>query len=70
MSDAWVHLNVAVIRQERPKAFQVILDTGEIVWLPKSIVADAEDYQAGDRDITLSVQRWFAEKEELDAYES
>lgn len=59
-----VHLDVQVIRQETAKAFQVILEGGQIWWLPKSQVSDAEDYKAGDRDCTLSIPEWLYEKKE------
>ncbi len=66
MSDEdWVHLDVAVIRQETEKAFQVILEDGSIHWLPKSQIADADDYTAGDRNCTVSVTRWIAEQKEI-----
>jgi hypothetical protein len=61
----WVHLDVQVIRRETDKAFQVILEDGSINWLPKSQVCDADEYQAGDRDLTMSVTEWIAQQKGL-----
>lgn len=57
-----VCLNVRVIRQESEKAFNVILADGMIYWVPKSQVPDAGSYKAGDRDVPMSVSRWFAKQ--------
>ena len=62
----WVHLNVRVIARETEKAFKVFLeDGGEPLWLPKSQVADAENYNAGDRDCVVSITEWFANEKGL-----
>lgn len=61
----WVHLDVIVISRETEKAFLVVLDSGEEVWLPKSQIADAEDYQPGDADLTLSVTEYIAREKGL-----
>lgn len=58
----FVHLDFLVIRRETAKAFQVHLEDGRFVWLPKSQVADAGDYAAGDKDGTISVSEWFYDK--------
>lgn len=60
----WVHLDVAVIRKETEKAFNVQLEDGRIMWLPKSQISDADDYEAGDRDCTISVTAWIWEQKE------
>ncbi len=66
-SSGWAHLDVLVIARETEKAFQLRLRGGaqRAVWVPKSVVSDAWNYEAGDRDVTVSVQEWFAEKEGL-----
>ncbi len=61
----WVHLDFAVIRKETDKAFNVQLEDGSIHWFPKSQVADADDYKAGDRNGVISVTAWIAEQKEL-----
>ncbi len=60
----YVDLEVQVIRKETDAAFNVVLEDGRIWWLPKSQVADADDYEAGDRDLTLSVTEWILEQKE------
>jgi hypothetical protein len=44
MSD-WVHVDVVRIVRETDSAFLVEIDGMEDVWLPKSQVADAGDYE-------------------------
>lgn len=60
-------LLVRVVRQDRPKAIQVILkDIRLILWLPRSCVEHGETYRAGDRDIWIDVQAWLVEKTRRD----
>lgn len=59
-----VHLAVRCIRKETPKAFNVCLDDMRIWWLPRSQVKDADQYQAGDRDCTMSIPEWLYELKE------
>lgn len=66
----YVHVAVHVIRQESDKAFQVVLEDGTIHWLPKSQIANAGDYEAGDRDLTLSITEWIAGEKGIDGEES
>lgn len=61
---AWVHLDVERIKVETTKAFLVVID-GEEYWLPKSQIADADDYCDGDQDVTLSVTEFIAEEKGL-----
>lgn len=65
----WVHLEGASIKAETELAFLVARE-GEEHWIPKSQVADADSYQKGDTDITLSVSEWFAKKEGIEGNES
>jgi hypothetical protein len=56
------------IKAQTDKALRVeIEDKGEI-WIPKSVVADADDYKPGDVG-TLSILKWFADKEEIETEE-
>lgn len=64
----YVHLDVEEIVRDTDKAFLVRIEAGE-VWIPKSQIADADDYEAGDTDLTLSVTKWFADKEGLEGEE-
>lgn len=61
----WFHLDFQEIERETDKAFCVILEDGEQIWLPKSQVSDSEAYQAGDKDGIISISEWFARKEGL-----
>jgi len=62
---SWVHLDVEEIVHETDRALLLRLAGGEEVWVPRSQVADHEDYQTGDVDCTVSVSEWFASKEGL-----
>lgn len=61
----FVHVAVERIVQETDKAFLCLID-GAQVWLPKSQIADADDYDAGDEDVTLSVTEWIAAQKGLE----
>lgn len=61
-ASGYVHLFVDQILRETAKAFCVDLD-GEELWIPKSVISDADDYEVGDFDVELSIAEWFAEKE-------
>lgn len=61
---SWVHLDVERIVKETAAAFLLQLEDRQ-VWVPKSVVSDAENYEEGDEDCTVSVAEWFAEKEGL-----
>lgn len=60
----WVHLDVDRIAKETDKAFLCVID-GEEYWIPKSQVSDAEDYEAGDKDVCMSVTEWIANENGL-----
>lgn len=60
----YVHLDVAEIKKITDKAMLVDIEDEE-VWIPLSQIADAENYQEGDTDCTVSVTEWFAGKEGL-----
>jgi hypothetical protein len=67
----WVHLNIKKIRGETEKAFKVQLESdgdapGQLLWIPKSVIADADDYEEDDKDCTISVEAWWAEKNDLE----
>ena len=61
----WVHLDVTAILRETEKALQLRLGDRRELWVPKSQIADVDDYQVGAYTCTVSVKRWWAEKEEL-----
>ncbi len=67
---AYVDLPVAIVRQSRPKAVQVILDTRQTVgrstifWFARSTIRGGFDLAGGERDIVIQVADWvWAEKE-------
>lgn len=61
----YVHLDVQAVLNKTDRALLVRLQDGEEVWLPLSQVADADDYQLGDTDCTVSVTKWLADREGL-----
>lgn len=61
----YVHLEVDEILKETEAAFLVLINDEEL-WLPKSMVADAKDYEVGDVDCTMSIPEWLARKHGFD----
>lgn len=47
------------------KAFLCRLKGRKEVWIPKSVIADWEDYEVGDVDIELAIKDWFVNQEKL-----
>lgn len=61
MPRSWVHLNVEEVLKETESAFLLVLEDWEgEFWVPKSHVANPEDYEQGDKDCTISVTEWIA----------
>lgn len=66
----YVHLDVDHIRNETDNAFLLTLGEnyrGIEIWMPKSQVADPDDYKAGDRNCTISITEWIYKAKGLDA---
>src|SRR5207249_6975883 len=62
----WVHLDVEEVVRETDKALLLRLEEdGREVWVPLSQIADNDLYSEGDRNCSISVSQWFAEKEGL-----
>jgi hypothetical protein len=61
----WVHLDVDEIKAETAKAFLLRLESGEEVWIPKSQISDADDYEKGDTNAVVSVTEWIAKQNGL-----
>lgn len=59
----WVHLDVEYIMKETDLAFLVTLDhwEGEF-WIPKSQLADSDEYKKGMKNCTMSIKQWLAEE--------
>lgn len=51
--------------EEREKALRVALDTGEIVWIPKSMIHDDSEVYEEGHEGDVVVARWWAEQEGL-----
>lgn len=61
-----IEIGEAEAIRETEKALLVLRETGDEVWIPKSVIHDdSEVYQEGD-DGKLVVAEWFAEQEGLD----
>lgn len=63
MSD-YVHIDVKEIKRETENALLVELED-DTIWIPKSQISDVEDYEEGDKDLTLSVTEWIAKQKGL-----
>jgi hypothetical protein len=63
----WVHIEVAEVLRETDKAFKVRLEDGGEYWLPKSQISDADDYNEGDVNATMSITEWIAEQNEIES---
>ncbi len=60
----YIHVAVEEIRAVTDKALLCLIE-GQEYWLPLSQVADAEDYEKGDKDLTLSITEWIADQKGL-----
>ncbi len=60
----WVHIDVDEIRRETEKAFLIVIEDEEY-WLPKSQIADADNYNQGDTDCTMSITEFIAGEKDL-----
>ncbi len=60
----YVHIDVALIKKVTNKALLAKIGDKEI-WLPLSQIEDADSYEEGDKDLTLSITEWIAEQKEL-----
>ena len=56
----YVHLDVKLIKRETKSAFLLVIESEELegeFWFPKSQIASADDYSAGDENCTISVRQ-------------
>jgi len=63
----YVHIEVDILK-ETDSAF-LILYEGEKIWIPKSQIANADDYNVGDENITLSITEWIANQKGIETDE-
>lgn len=57
----WVHIVVEEILRETDKAFLCLIDCTE-VWIPKSQIADANNYEEGEMDCEMSITEFIAKE--------
>lgn len=67
-SSNYVHIHVDEILRQTDKAYLCLIN-GEEVWIPKSQIADAADYDDGDKDLTLSITEFIAKQKGLETQE-
>lgn len=60
----YVHVEVDEVLKETEAAFLVLIDDDQH-WLPKSQIADANDYAVGDTNLTMSISEWLARQKGL-----
>jgi hypothetical protein len=61
----FVYVDVEVITKETEKAFLCRID-GEDVWLPKSQIADPDDYEEGDEQFELGITEFIANEKGIE----
>lgn len=61
----YVHIEVDEIIRETDKAFLFLIGDDEI-WIPKSQVSDADDYEMGDKNCSISVTEFIANEKGLE----
>lgn len=57
----YVHLEDVTIVKATDKAFLIEYDD-ERHWIPLSQVANPDDYEQGDEDVSISVTEWIADQ--------
>lgn len=61
----WVHFENCDIVGATEKALHVEYDGTEF-WVPRSVVDGGDKLEQGDKDVSVSIQEWFCEKEGLE----
>jgi hypothetical protein len=61
-ASGYVHVKVKEIREDTLRAFLLVLENYGEVWVPKSLMADPDHYNVGDRDCEISLKEWYARK--------
>lgn len=61
----WCYLEVREILKVTEKAFLVMLEDGNEVWIPHSQLSDSDAFEVGDVNIEMKVTSWWASQEEL-----
>lgn len=61
----YVHLEGCNVVAVTDKAMLIEYDQSEY-WLPLSQVADPDNYEKGDEDVTISITEWIAEQKGIE----
>jgi hypothetical protein len=62
----WFHLSFLEITKETDKAFLVLTEDEEELWLPKSQIENqGRDYNVGDTDGSMCITHWLATEKGL-----
>lgn len=56
----WIHLDNVTVRKKTGLAFLLVLDDEEEYWIPISQVSDADNYDEGDENVSISITEWIA----------
>lgn len=62
--DEWIELEDCYIGHTTDMALQIHHD-GEVFWIPKSVIQDADQFSRWDNGCLILVKEWFARKEGL-----
>ena len=60
----YIHIEAEEIKRVTDKALLAVID-GDEYWLPLSQIADSDDYEGGETDVTLSITEWIAKEKGL-----
>jgi len=62
-----VTVNVDEVLHETDLALLFLLSSSngnqQEIWVPKSVIEDADDISVGDSDVEIEIAEWFTEKE-------
>lgn len=64
-ASSWVHISVEEIIRETDSTFLFQIGDDQ-VWIPRSQVANPDDYEEGDKDLTVSITEWIAKQNGLE----
>lgn len=60
----WIHLDDVFVIKVTDSAFLIEVDD-EQHWIPRSQVADPDDYKQGDQNASMSITEWIAKQKNL-----
>lgn len=66
-SGEYIYVNVEEIVGETEAAFLLKLKNYKNkIWLPKSQIADVNDYMVGDKNLGISITSWIADRHNIE----